>query len=311
MVTAIDLHTKYRPATLEKVIGQEAVVKSVRTVLKKRSSRSFIFTGPSGTGKTTLARVIALMVGCDVDRNLIEVDAASHTGIDAMRAITQMSEYTALGGKGIKVFLIDEAHALSKQAWQSLLKSVEEPPRHVYWIFCSTEPLRIPETIRTRCATYDLKAVGSEDIFELLKEVATAEEFTTGEDVLYLIAEKSYGSPRRALTFLGQCSALTSRKEAAKLLRAATEDGDVADLCRALMSGTNWAAAMKLVAPLREQKGESIRQVVVNWFTKVTMDAKDPNRAQKCLAVLQAFGTPYPSEAGIYPVILSLGELLF
>ena len=138
-----DLARKYRPQSWKQVIGQDAAIKSLRATLKAGGKHGFLFTGPSGVGKTTVARILAAAVGCEA-HNLLEIDAATHTGIDAMRAVSEGVAYKAFGDSPVKVMIIDEAHSLSKAAWQSLLKVVEEPPEHAYWVFCTTEPGKIP-----------------------------------------------------------------------------------------------------------------------------------------------------------------------
>ena len=165
--TSNELATKYRPQTFEEVIGQPQAVASIKTVLKRQSSRSFILTGPSGTGKTTLGRIIATTVGA-VKSAIVEVDAASNTGVDAMREILEMTQYRGFGGAG-RVFIIDECHMLSANAWNSMLKGIEEPPPGIYWVLCTTEPTKIPKTIKTRCVQYDLQPVGVDDIYTLIK----------------------------------------------------------------------------------------------------------------------------------------------
>ena len=306
-----DLHTRYRPETFDDVVGQDAVCKSVQNALKKGTAHSFIFTGPSGVGKTTLARIVAREVGCTWE-NLIEVDAATNTGIDAMRDVAAGAMYAGLGSNPTRVYIIDEAHALSKGAWQSLLKIVEEPPSHVYWVFCTTEPSKIPDTIVTRCNVYPLSAVSKDNIFALLQDIADDEKMDTEEDVLYLIAERCGGSPRRALTMLSRCEECSTRKEAAALLNEMSEEGEAVDLCRALVRGErNWAALMKIVGKLQEINPESVRIVVMAYMTKVAMGSKGGEHTTKLLNILDAFADPYPPQAGTACLLISLGRVVF
>lgn len=304
------LHTKYRPADFDGVLGQDDTVKSIKRVLAKSSCQAFIFTGPSGTGKTTLARIIARHVGCPAS-NLLEVDGATYTGIDAMRELAEGLQYAPLGGSK-KMVIVDEAHRLSRQAWDCLLKPIEEPPAHVFWCFCTTEPLKIPNAIRTRCVQYETKAVKRDQVRELLERVRDDEGYKTPDDVLALIAEKCQGSVRLALTALAQCSACSDRRSAADIIKAASEEGDVIDLCRALLKGaSSWSTMVKLVEPLKEQNGEGVRLTIIAYFTKVLMGTSSDKQAAYLLNILQAFSDPYPQGAGVAHVLLSLGQVVF
>lgn len=305
-----DLHTKYRPATLDEVVGHDRAVKDLRGVLEKRSSRALIFTGPSGVGKTTLARIVATEVGCK-PANIIEVNAASNTGVDDMRDATENINYAPMGG-GARMYIIDEAHMLSKAAWSSVLKPVEEPPKGVWWAFCTTETIKIPANIRTRCVAFDLKPVKKDVVFDVLAGIAKAEGYKTSEDVLYLIAEKSEGSVRAAINGLAQCRQCRDRKEAAEALSATSEEGEIIQLCRLLIKGgLTWPKAMAMIAPFKGQPSENLRMTVVGFMTTTLLTTKDEKAAVRGLAILSAFSTPYPSGATLYPLILSLGELFF
>jgi DNA polymerase III gamma/tau subunit len=305
------LHTKFRPTTFKEVIGQDATVSSLSKILKKGGTRAFLFTGPSGTGKTTLGRIIAAKVGCS-RQNLVEIDAATNSGIDAMRAVTDSMQYSALGGSPTKVYILDEAHALSKAAWQSLLKAIEEPPPHVYWVICTTESAKIPATISNRCAVYALKPVPRNDLMDLLERVKEAEGFDTPTDVIQLIASKANGSPRFALTALAKCARVEDRAEAAELMDVMGDEneGEAIELCRALIKGCEWEQAVEIVNKLKDQNPESVRCVVAAYFQNAILGTKDGRRAGKLLDILAAFSKPYATTQGIYPVLLSIGDAL-
>ncbi len=151
-----DLAVKYRPQELSDVVGQDHMMPGLKALITKRNSHAGLFHGPSGCGKTTLARILAH--GLDAGKNITEVDAARNTGIDAMRQVADNAQYNAFGG-GNRAVIVDEAHGLSKQAWNSLLKAIEEPPKHLFWFFCTTEPAKVPQVIRTRCSLFEVKLV--------------------------------------------------------------------------------------------------------------------------------------------------------
>jgi len=128
-----DFHIKYRPASLDEVLGQDAVVKSLETLFKKKDMpHAFLFTGGSGCGKTTLAMIVADQVGCE-GAQIEEIDAATHTGIDDWREIAKQLQYAGFGNNSRKFVIVDECHQLSKSSWNSLLKIIEEPPAHVFF----------------------------------------------------------------------------------------------------------------------------------------------------------------------------------
>ncbi len=305
-----DLARKYRPTTWEEVLGQDSVVKGLRAVLKRKTAHAFLFTGQSGIGKTTLARILASEVGCS-PQNLLEIDAATHTGIDAMRAVAEGVPYKGFGESVVKVVVIDECAALSKPAWQSLLKCIEEPPEHAFWALCTTEPGKIPKTIETRCTSFVLNPVKVNLLIELLEKVVEGEGYKTPPDVIGAIARQSFGSPRRALTYLAQCYGCKTAKEALPLLQKADEEGEAIELVRAIVKGgLTWAKAMKLLEPLREQNPESIRLVTLAYLTSVAFGATADERVGRCLELMDAFSEAYNSSEGFAPLLLSLGRVI-
>lgn len=302
------LITKYRPRKFKDILGQRAVLQSLMEVLKARSAHAFLLVGPSGTGKTTIARIIAKKLDCP-ERNITEINGSDHTGVDDMRAILEGLNYTVIGDNPNRGIILDECHFLSKSAFASLLKMVEEPPKNTYWFFCTTEPLKVPEAIKGRCVAYQLGLVDSNEIFGLLKRIAAAEKYPLNEDVLFFLAENCEGSPRKALGNLAQCAACKTRADAAALLKVMGEEAEVNELCQELLQGTSWEKAAGIVKRL-DYNAESIRHAVFSYMTKVLLDCS-ANKAPDVLNILMAFSDPYPNVSGPGPVLLSLGRVLF
>jgi len=281
----VSLHVNHRPKTFAEVLGQDHVCRSLERVVKDRKAHAFIFTGPSGCGKTTLARIVANTVADNqaTVANIEEFDAATNSGADAIRAVVSRTVFRAIGRSPIRAIIVDEAHRLSAAAWAVLLKPVEEPPSHVYWMFCTTEPSKIPKTIKTRCVSYDLKEVSEELIFGLLCKVVKDEKLEISEDILEAIAEDCGGSPRQALVFLETCKFSESVQEAKQLMRSAGRSKEILDLCRLLVATqkSSWTDAIKIIKNLEEQNtdAESARIVVVNYMASVLLNTKSPEKA--------------------------------
>lgn len=305
------LHIKYRPKTFEEVLGQEAVIASLVKVLSVHTPHAFLFTGPSGVGKTTLARILASELDC-TENGITEIDAATHTGIDSMRQITEMVRYKALGAGTKRFVIVDECHALSKATWQSLLLAIEEPPEHVYWALCTTEPARVPDTIRTRCHAYDLKPVAWEPIAEYLFTVVSQEEMDVTEEVCGLIARKSAGSVRQALQHLSMLDGVHDKKAVTQILEEVTHEAEAVDLARFLANkqGQTWPEAIKKVEALGEANPESVRIVVVNYLSAVLMGQKSDKEAMRLLGALQAFSVPFNSSEKKAPLLLAIGLVI-
>jgi len=303
-----ELINKYRPTSFDDVIGHDSVVRSIKAALDGKRGRSFILGGPSGVGKTTLARIIAKHVGAKAF-DIVEIDGATHTGIDAMRGITERLQYKSFGG-GARAVIVDEAHSISKPAVRSLLKAIEEPPDGVYWLLCTTEPASIPKEIRTRCLSYDLKPVPDEDILALLMGVTKAEglPIANSDEALTVLVEAADGSPRQALSFLAECGHTKDLSEIRILIKqAAVASKEAIDLCRLLIKGASWKELTACIAKLDGQP-ESVRIIVLRYMSSVALKEGKPGRA---LAIMDAFAQPFQDREGTAPLILACGGLCF
>ncbi|QEK39845.1 DNA polymerase III subunit gamma/tau [Candidatus Sneabacter namystus] len=222
---------KYRPKNLGMVQAQSTFVTILsNAIIQKRVSHSYLLTGIRGIGKTSIARIIGKTVNCSnqkIDKgaqvtpcencencasfnkgnhpDIIEIDAASHTSVDDVRTITENAAYKPLLGK-FKVYIIDEVHMMSKSAFNAMLKTIEEPPEHLIFIFATTESNKLPPTVISRCQRFNLNRFSNNEIVQLLKDICTKEKVNITDNALAIIAKKSQGSARDAISLLEQIS---------------------------------------------------------------------------------------------------------
>ena len=221
------LARKYRPETFDQVVGQTHVTGTLRAALRKdKLSHAYLFSGPRGCGKTTVARLLAKAINCLENRqgdpcgtcetclaiargnylDVLEIDAASNTGVDNIRELRDMAQYSPSEGSS-RVFIIDEVHMLSKGAFNALLKILEEPPDRVFFFFATTEPNKIPRTILSRCQRFDFRLLSRDELAGRLSEIAVAEGVTLEESGLRLLVSLAEGSVRDGLSLLDQVAA--------------------------------------------------------------------------------------------------------
>ena len=219
------LYLKWRPATFEDVIGQDHITRTLRNALRQRRIRhAYLFSGPRGTGKTSTARLLAKAVNCQGEDparrpcnecphcvavnegrylDLIEIDAASHTGVDDVRDLRDKIAFAPNEGR-FKVYIIDEVHRFSGAAFDALLKTLEEPPPHAIFVLATTEPDRVPETVRSRCQRFDFGRIAESDMVARLK-MALTDGMTAEDEALHMIAASAEGSMRDAWSLMDMC----------------------------------------------------------------------------------------------------------
>lgn len=222
------LYRKYRPVDFNNVYGQEEVVTVLKNaIVTGKISHAYLFCGPRGTGKTTIAKIVARLVNCDNlingnpcgkcynclnylnSNDIVEIDAASNNGVDEIRELRDKVNLVPSNAK-YKVYIIDEVHMLTMQAFNALLKTLEEPPSHVIFILATTEPHKIPLTISSRCQKFRFSKISDDKIVDRLKDICYCENISTDDDTLYEIARLSDGGMRDAINILDQLVAYSN-----------------------------------------------------------------------------------------------------
>ncbi len=199
------LYRKYRPTSLEELVGQSDAVQLISEQIKNSNlSHAYLFSGPRGVGKTSLARIIATTIGCDPVFDITEIDAASHNKVDDVRELNDSVNFIASSPGKKRVFILDEVHMLSNAASNAFLKTLEEPPEHVIFILATTEPERVIETIRSRTTQVAFKRIKNTDIITSLEKISKTEKIKLSKDVLEYIANQSDGSLRDAINLFEQ-----------------------------------------------------------------------------------------------------------
>lgn len=200
----MSLATKYRPYEWDQVVGQDSIISILTKQIDSNNIKNtYIFSGASGCGKTTVARLFINKLNNNLGQPL-ELDAASNSGVDNIRSITRSAQERAVDCK-YKAYIIDECHALSSQAWQAFLKCIEEPPKYTIFIFCTTEPNKIPDTIKNRCMRFNFNRIESNIIYERLVSIAQLEGGVNVEDSCDYISRICSGELRNAISMLEKC----------------------------------------------------------------------------------------------------------
>src|SRR5213083_2279069 len=279
------LYRKYRPQDFDEVVGQEAIVRTLKNAISSGQVRqAYLFAGPRGTGKTSLARILAKGLNCvqgptpnpdktchacqaiarGTSLDVVEMDAASQRGIDDIREIRERVVLQPVEGR-YKVYILDEAHQLTDAAFNALLKLIEEPPPHLVFVFCTTELQKMLSTVRSRCQTFVLSRPRLPEIVRYLKTVAEGEGIEAAEAALALIARSARGSFRDAVSTLDQLSAATEGKvtvQAVLQLLGAVEEEALFRICDFVVD-RDTAGALTFLEELAEQ-GQDLGRLVVD-----------------------------------------------
>lgn len=263
------LHVDCRPKNFDEVVGNKSTIESLKTILDRDDKpHVYLFSGPTGCGKTTFARIFSNLLGCS-KQDLLEYNSANTRGIDTAREIISSMRYKPLSGN-IRVYLLDECHKWTKDFMDAMLKPFEDTPQHVYFLLCTTEPDRLLKTIRNRCSQFTVQKLQSNRIVRLLNKICEKENIKIPDDIIKEVAISSEGCPRQALVILDQIRGLDTEDMAEAIRDAGVEQKQIIELCRALLENKSWSVISKIVKGI-EDEPEKVRRAVLGYMTSVLL----------------------------------------
>jgi len=280
------LHIEHRPSDLSQIFGNKVIVDSLTSIFERKSDypHAYLFHGPTGCGKTTLARIVAKMLKCDSPE---EYNMSNLRGIDAVRTLAEECIYLPLTGRN-RVYILDEIHRQTKDAQNALLKLLEDPPSHVYFVLGTTDPEQLLPTLRGRCHQYQVKALKTTEMMALLKTVLKKEKIEDYPDkILNEITLLSEGLPRNALVMLDAVIDMPDEDTAiAALTTVATCDATSKELCHAVLTGVPWEKTREILkALLMENTPEDIKNAVLGYCANTLLGSKRHDRASQMIDI--------------------------
>lgn len=285
----MSLYLKYRPTTLETLKGNSEIINALTGMLGKPEScpHVFLLHGPTGCGKTTIARIIASQLDCK-GTDVREVDSADFRGIDTIREIRRNSNFKAMEGSH-RTWIIDECHKLTNDAQNALLKILEDTPPHVFFVLCTTEPHKLLETIRSRCQQFQVKPLTDAQMFGLLRHVVRGEQEELSKEIMDQIVQHSGGLPRSALQTLEQILSVSAEYRLEISKRTEEQINQSIDLCRALITRKDWKEVKVILAGLKDQEAETVRRVVLGYCQAILLNKMEDRAAR----IIEAFWEPF------------------
>ncbi len=283
------LYLKYRPIDFDEMVGNKEVIEILKSQFngKQPIPRSMLFHGPTGCGKTTLGRIVANKLGAK-GLDLREIDSADFRGIDTIRDIRQQSAFNPLESP-CRVWILDEVHRLTSDAMSALLKMLEDTPKHVYFILCTTDPQKLLPTIRGRCAQFQVSTLSERETKMLLRRVVKAEGESISKEIYDQIAQDSLGHSRNALQILSQVLAVEKNKRMKVAKRTAEVQSKTIELCRALTGGAPWKKVSNILKGLREEDPEQVRRAVLGYCQSILLNGENQGAA----GVMEEFIDPF------------------
>jgi DNA polymerase III gamma/tau subunit len=285
----MSLDNKYRPTNLSELIGNKEVILTLKGMFKNKEAipHSFLFYGSTGTGKTTVARIVAKELGCN-ENNIIEIDTAQFRGIDTVRDLRKNCQYTPLGG-GVKVYILDEIHKATGDAQNALLKILEDTPKHVYFMLCTTDPQNLLPTVKGRCSQFQMQLLADEEMQILLTKIVNSENDELDNEVYEQIIQDGQGCPRNSIKILEKVLSTPKKHRLAVAKQTAEEQLEGIALCRALLKKQGWNTVKTILQGLKGQEPETIRRMVLGYASAVLLNKDD----EVAGLILESFIEPF------------------
>jgi DNA polymerase III subunit gamma/tau len=295
----MSLYQKYRPTSFDELVGNESVIDSLKGLLaKKDPPHAFLFKGPTGCGKTTLGRIVATELGCH-EQDFQEIDTADFRGIETARTIRHNAHYKALKGER-RAWLIDECHKLTNEAQNALLKGLEDPPDHCYYMLCTTESDKLLDTIRGRCSIHTVIPLTVPEMVKLLGKICVKEKSPLSRKILEAIARQSSVSavesderaacyPRHALQILEKVLVASPEEQLKVIAESDSIAANADSLVVQMLRYGGWKSVANVLQEIPEENVEAVRRGVLLYCRKVLLNGSNDLAAE----IIDKFQTPF------------------